>query len=173
MRGFLLGILFTLVALAFAAVFAVRSGRIEVAADQNPPYWERRIAGMALKGFLERNVPERANPVQPTEKNLAAGLRLYRDTCSGCHGRPGQKDHVFGRAFYPHAPQFPAHGTPMGESAIFWVTKHGIRRSGMPAWDGYLKDDEIWSIATFLSHIDHLPPAVEAVWKEPVRPPAK
>ncbi len=173
MRGFLLGVVFTLIALGLAAGSAVRSGRLGVAADETPPIWERTIAGMALKASLERSVPRLANPVPPTEKTLTAGLRLYRNTCSGCHGVPGQKDNVFGRAFYPRAPQFPGRSNPMSESQIFWVTKHGIRRSGMPAWGGYLKDDDIWTITAFLARIDHLPQAVEAAWKEPIPPAAK
>jgi mono/diheme cytochrome c family protein len=43
---------------------------------------------------------------------------------------------------------------------MFWVVKHGVRYTGMAAWDGLLSDDETWKVVTFLSHLEHLPPRV-------------
>jgi mono/diheme cytochrome c family protein len=40
--------------------------------------------------------------------------------------------------------------------------KHGVRYTGMAAWDGLLSDDEIWKVVTFLSNSEQLPPRVAA-----------
>jgi mono/diheme cytochrome c family protein len=46
--------------------------------------------------------------------------------------------------------------------------KHGIRWTGMPSWKWTLTDQQIWSLALFLKHMDKLPPAAEqgkrSVW---------
>jgi mono/diheme cytochrome c family protein len=35
----------------------------------------------------------------------------------------------------------------------------------MPAWRGTLNDEQIWTLALFLKHMDQLPPAAEQAWK--------
>ena len=45
---------------------------------------------------------------------------------------------------------------------MFVGIKHGIRYSGMGAWNGMMSDEEIWKVATFLEHIGSLPPEVQA-----------
>jgi mono/diheme cytochrome c family protein len=36
----------------------------------------------------------------------------------------------------------------------------------MPSWAGTLSDQQIWSLALFLKHMDKLPPAAQAAWKQ-------
>jgi mono/diheme cytochrome c family protein len=45
---------------------------------------------------------------------------------------------------------------------LFWIVKHGVRYSGMAAWDGEIHDEKIWQVVTFLSRLRNLPPDVEA-----------
>ncbi len=51
------------------------------------------------------------------------------------------------------------------EAYIYFKTKHGIRFTGMPAFKGMLKDDEIWQVTLFLKHMDKLPASVDSSWK--------
>src|SRR3954451_23818481 len=48
---------------------------------------------------------------------------------------------------------------------LFWVTKHGVRMTGMPAWDGIMSDEEIWSVIAFIKNSNTLPPEVAAAWQ--------
>ena len=34
---------------------------------------------------------------------------------------------------------------------LYWVTKHGIKMSGMPAWEYHLRDEEIWAVVAFVT----------------------
>ena len=47
----------------------------------------------------------------------------------------------------------------------FVVVKHGIRYTGMGAWQGLMPDDDMWRVALFLNRVESLPPAVEAAWR--------
>jgi len=51
------------------------------------------------------------------------------------------------------------------EGFSFWKIKHGIRWTGMPSWKATLTDQQIWSLALFLKHMDKLPPAAEKAWQ--------
>jgi mono/diheme cytochrome c family protein len=53
----------------------------------------------------------------------------------------------------------------MPEEQNFYIIQHGIRLSGMPAWHSTMKDEEMWQVTTFLSHMDKLPPQVAEQWK--------
>jgi mono/diheme cytochrome c family protein len=55
---------------------------------------------------------------------------------------------------------------PYTEAQLFWVIKHGIRNTGMPAWGGMLSDDEVWQLVSLLKNSQDLPPSVEAHWNE-------
>src|SRR5262249_26286880 len=69
--------------------------------------------------------------------------------------------------FYPPLPKFVDDApTDMTEAQDFYIVKHGIRFSGMPAWGTKLSDDEIWKLSGFLKHLDSLPPGVDQEWKK-------
>jgi hypothetical protein len=36
----------------------------------------------------------------------------------------------------------------------------------MPSWGSTLTDQQMWTLALFLKHIDKLPPAVEQEWQK-------
>jgi hypothetical protein len=56
----------------------------------------------------------------------------------------------------------------MPENENYWIIRHGIKMTGMPAWDKVLSDTDIWKVITFLrkmGDLDKLPPAAQAEWK--------
>jgi mono/diheme cytochrome c family protein len=97
-----------------------------------------------------------------SDETLIAGGKLYLNDCVGCHGEPGQPPSQLGGTFYPPAPQFPGVGTKYSESEVFWIAKHGIRRTGMSAQASSYKDPELWALAAFISRVPNLPPSVLA-----------
>jgi thiosulfate dehydrogenase len=46
------------------------------------------------------------------------------------------------------------------------VIKQGIHWTGMPSWKGSLTDEQIWTLALLLKHMDQLPPGAERVWQQ-------
>jgi len=59
---------------------------------------------------------------------------------------------------YPPAPQFPKEPTDMEEFANFYVIKHGVRWTGMPAWSGELSDQQIWTLVMYLNEMKNPSP---------------
>jgi mono/diheme cytochrome c family protein len=115
----------------------------------------------AVHASVRREAPEQANPYAPTDENLIAGGKIYLDGCAGCHGTPGQP-YKYHQALFPGAPELPAVGTEYSEAQIFWVAKHGVRRTGMFANGSWNSDEQLWKAAAFLKRIRSLPPTVTA-----------
>lgn len=163
MKNFVLGILFTLVAL-FAGIYAcLQMGYVNFAADRQPSSVERHLAMAAVDASTGRRAPRQKNPVPPTEQNLAAGAKLYLDHCAGCHGLPSKPESQFARSFNPPAPGFFKDTPDMPENQNFCIIQHGVRWTGMPAWGGTLNEAQIWQTVTFLSNVEKLPPAARNV----------
>jgi cytochrome c553 len=39
---------------------------------------------------------------------------------------------------------------------LFWIVKHGIKYTGMPAWVAQQRDDEVWAVVAFLKRLPRL-----------------
>lgn len=169
MGKFLLGILFTLIVGAAAVYAVVSTGTIPVGARSGPLPGERWAARTDQRAVFEREAPKGANPVQPTDANLIAGIQLYGQHCAVCHGtaKGAAAASPIAKGEYPAPPQLASDGVEDDpEGWTFWKIQNGIRWSGMPAWAGTLNDQQIWTITLFLKHMDKLPPAAQQVWQE-------
>ena len=86
-KGFLLGIVATIVVAAACVWAVVQLGFIPAAAAGARPVWlENWVAGGSLQATLARESPKGHNPVPLTEDNLIAGIKLYALNCAICHG---------------------------------------------------------------------------------------
>ena len=162
--AFLAGLL--LPALAFLLLGA--AGLFPVAATDVPSRLEARVAGLFVRRALAREAAKVAVPAAPQEDaSLLAGLRTFRRNCAGCHGKYGARSRWGTTSFYPRVPQFADEGSALGPAEMFVAVKHGIRGTGMAAWEANLSDEEIWTVVWFLQRMRALPPAVEQAWKAP------
>jgi thiosulfate dehydrogenase len=165
LRGFILGIVITLLALAGGVFAASHFGLYPIGADHPPSALERSLAGRAMDVYADKHKPEGPNPVAITPANLAEGARAYEAHCALCHGGAKAKISPMRDKFNPPAPQLVNRIPHDPETWIFWVTKHGVRMTGMPTWDGILSDDQMWKIVAFIKRSNKLPPEALTVWK--------
>ena len=165
MSRFLIGFVTAIVMVLLALVCYVRFGFIDPRADAQMGALEMKIAMPALDASVDRRAPSVQNPIQATDDNLMAGMKIYQSACAGCHGDVVHTHTAFGDSFYPRAPQFAEDAPDMPENQNFYIIQHGVRLSGMPAWKTSLKETEMWQVTTFLSHMEKLPPAVQDAWK--------
>jgi len=163
--GFVMGWLL----LAGALFLAAMGGFLPVAATDAPLPLEKEFAGMAVGSAAARRAPKTI-PIQPTEANLAAGARLYRDHCALCHGLPGRSDSPVAAGLSPPPPRLLEKGgmvTDDPPTVTFWKASNGIRLTGMPAFQASLSSDELWQVSLFLANADRLPPSA----KQALAPP--
>ena len=69
------------------------------------------------------------------------GAGEYAEMCSGCHLAPGMKRTEISQGLYPRAPEL-RRKTDLTPAEQFWIVKHGVKMTGMPAW-GVTHDDEL------------------------------
>jgi thiosulfate dehydrogenase len=168
-RGFVLGMLFSIVAAAVAGYLIVTNGAVPANGDAKPFPLEEWAARTALHATLAREAPQASNPVALTDANLISGIGLYAKNCAICHGSAKGATSItpLARGLSIRPPQLATDGVeddPEGYS--FWKIKHGIRWTAMPAWHDTLSDQQIWTLALFLKHMDILPPAPEQAWQQ-------
>jgi len=82
------------------------------------------------------------NPMANNRDALAAGRKLYDQTCQTCHGGEGRGD----RGPALSTGKFP-HGSDDGD--IFRNIRNGIAGSGMPAFS-ILTADQIWQVVSYI-----------------------
>jgi len=144
-----------LVASAFAFVYG---GIFNVAADA--PH--SALTYTIMETIRSRSIAARSKDLQPPglddARLIAKGAEHYAAMCVGCHLAPDKKDSEIRAGLYPQPPDLtkPLRASPAEE---FWVIKHGIKMSGMPAWGMTHDDPSIWGLVAFLQKLPELTPA--------------
>ena len=164
MKGFVLGIVVTLVALAGGAYLFVKTGGIPMDTTAPPLPLEKTVAGMALQASMG-HAADQKNPLPFNDETMLAAARKYKQNCAVCHGVPGQPPTAIAKGMFPDPPQlFDKNGmiTEDPEGETFWKVTHGIRLSGMPGFQSALSDTERWQLTTLVAHADKLSPTVMA-----------
>ncbi len=169
LKSILLGVVLTLVLALIGAYVLVQSGLIPANADAQPGWLETWMARTSLDATLRRDAPKDQNPMALTDQNLLDGVHLFAQNCAVCHGsaKGVASASPIAKGLYPKPPQLATDGVeddPEGYS--FWKIKHGIRLTGMPSFGYSLSDQQIWTLALFLKHMDKLPPAVQQAWQQ-------
>lgn len=112
---------------------------------------------------IERRTAELEVPDLTDPEMIEAGALAYDESCSGCHGRPGRDP---SDSFDPQPPAL-TRGQP-DPAEVFWVTRHGIKMSAMPArGEDRMSDEVIWTIAAFLQTASSL---TEGEYREMIEP---
>lgn len=140
---------------ALLAVGYVWSGLYDVGADDA----HTRPVHAVLEVLRDRSIDARAGRLQvPANLNDPARMRQgagnYDAMCTGCHLRPGMTATELSRGLNPAPPDLTkVHVDP---ARAFWVIKHGIKATGMPAWGGSMEDDYIWGMVALLQQLPEL-----------------
>ncbi len=135
-------------AMAALAAFAW-SGVYDIGADD--PHSKPVLGLLAL--VRDRSVGAQAASIAvpadlASEARIRQGAGNYDAMCSTCHLAPGLGDSELNRGLYPAPPRLDK--MKVEPAQAFWVVKHGIKASGMPAWGKSMGDEYIWNMVAFL-----------------------
>lgn len=162
MKQFLLGVASAIGFAAVAGYGLIQSGSIDFAADS--------AHSPAIAKFIEwareRSVTKRANGIVPpadlaSDERIRRGAGNYEAMCVGCHLSPGVEDSEIRKGLYPRPPNLSLLDSAKQETGAdarrFWIIKHGIKGSGMPAWvNGGMDDEALWDLAAFIKVLPRL-----------------
>lgn len=165
-------VLLLLVIGVLGALGFIYSGLYEIGADDahtKPVY-------LALETLRERSIAARTKDIQipslEESQMLLSGGADYNDMCAGCHLKPGKSESDLSTGLYPKPPNLamPAemHGEGTEEHSHgdakasagrqFWIIKHGLKMTAMPAWGATHDDQRIWAMVAFLQKLPSLTP---------------
>jgi cytochrome c553 len=78
------------------------------------------------------------------------GAGYYEIGCRSCHGSPGLTPPRIAARMLPLPPALGPRIRESNPKKLFYVVKHGMKFTGMPAWPSTQRDDEVWAMVAFL-----------------------
>jgi cytochrome c553 len=84
------------------------------------------------------------------------GATHYEIGCRPCHGSPELREPRIAQQMTPRPPYLPPRVPTWTPDELFYIVKHGIKFTGMPAWPAQQRDDEVWAMVAFLLRFPEL-----------------
>lgn len=156
--GAVAGAIGVLVVLVVGGLAYMYSGAYDIAAtDPHEP-----VLAWALETTMEQSVEEHADaapePIEVDSALLVHGFEHFDAMCVVCHGAPGVERGEYGKGLTPEPPELSEVVDQWSTRELFWIVKHGIKMSGMPAFGPTHTDEEIWAIVAAVRRLDTLTP---------------
>ena len=96
-------------------------------------------------------VPDLSDPAL-----VLKGAGHYETGCLPCHGAPGRDQSLIVKQMTPRPPVLPPRVDHWQARELFWIVRHGIKFTAMPAWPALKRDDEVWAIVAFLQQLPQM-----------------
>lgn len=143
----------------FGGLFVMISGVVPIKASSG--HWP--ITAALLDFAKRRSVNTHTLTVTPPplddQRMVLRGAAHYDFACEPCHGSPAVQQPRIAASMTPKPPDLRAAVLSMAPEELFYIVKHGIKFTGMPAWPTERRDDEVWAVVAFLRQLPKLTPA--------------
>lgn len=139
--------------LVVGGLVVIYAGLYDVAATA--PHWPltTQVFETARRRSIERHAAGIRPPDGPaTDATVLAGVDHFAAHCAVCHGAPGVPKGDIAEGLHPAPPDLKEAAQRYTSAELFWILKHGIKMSGMPAWNDHT-DDELWATVAFLARL--------------------
>lgn len=153
-----IAVLLALALAAGSATLFVYSGIYNISAtDQHT-----KPVFQLLEYAMRRSVTLRADSIAVPDltdgQRIRSGADHYRAHCLQCHGAPGVAPDALAFGMTPAPVNLVSTAREWPATHIYWVVRHGIKMSGMPAWEYQLSEQDIWDIVAFVEMMPTLSP---------------
>jgi cytochrome c553 len=150
MKRWLLRIAMAVLALGLGGFLIAASGIIPITASSG--HWQ--ITAWLLHFSMLRSIATYSAAIEPPPleepRLVLQGAGHYETGCRWCHGSPAQRNPRIPQAMTPFPPYLPPLLTEWDAEDLFYIVKHGVKFTGMPAWPTQQRDDEVWAMVAFL-----------------------
>ena len=131
----------------------VYSGVYDIAASS--PHWP--LTNWLIATVRDRSIEAHARgivvpPGLDDPAKILMGADHFAAHCAVCHGAPGVPKGDIAQGLYPAPPNLAHPGMDHDPAELFWVLKHGVKLTGMPAWSDH-SDEELWATVAFLRQL--------------------
>jgi cytochrome c553 len=143
-------------AIGIAGVLVVVSGVVPIKASSG--HWA--ITAWMLEFAMRRSVATHTLGMDAPSLDepwlVLKGAGHYESACRPCHGSPDIEHPVIARAMTPAPPFLPPDLASWQPEELFYIVKHGVKFTGMPAWPTLERDDEVRAMVAFLLALEKL-----------------
>lgn len=164
LAGVALGVLCTLVVLGLIGLGVVLTGAYDVAATSGHTAFGRWALSTTMDHSVQRQAKGLTPPAPFTAADVTGGAGHYKSMCQGCHGGPGAQPEEWVKGMLPQPPDLKQAAEDMSAGEIFWILKHGIKMSGMPAIGAVHDDADLWKITAFVKALPKTSAAAYAAY---------
>jgi mono/diheme cytochrome c family protein len=151
MRSLVVSVVLVIAFAVLSGLAFIYSGVFDVAAASEPHWLVTRwvLETARLRSIQTHAAHITAPPGLDAQAQVLTGTAHFAAHCALCHGAPGVPKADLAKGLNPPPPDLAdaAHRYSPGE--LFWILRHGIRMTGMPAWPDH-SDEELWAIVAFL-----------------------
>jgi mono/diheme cytochrome c family protein len=131
----------------------ITTGAYDVAATA--PHWP--ITRWVIETARIRSIKAHAAAIQvppgfDDPANIPMGVEHFAAHCAVCHGAPGVPRGDIAKGLYPPPPDLAKTVKLYSDGELFWILKHGIKMTGMPAWSDH-GDAELWATVAFIKKL--------------------
>lgn len=144
------------VAGALAGALVAWSGVINVGASTG--HW--KITEWLLHWSMRQSVETHSLGIEPPPLDDDAlarrGAGHYAASCAPCHGAPGLPRSPVTSGMTPEPPPLVEKVPEWQAEELFWIVRHGVKFTGMPAWPSLARQDEIWAMVAFLRRLPEM-----------------
>ncbi len=152
-------VLLTIAGIIILGLIYIYGGFYNVSAMEKEGGISRWVLNTARKHSIDSRVKDINVPDLNNQAMINEGLSHYKEMCDDCHGAPGEPESEIAKCLNPDAPDLVKWGNQIPPEQIFWVTKNGIRMTGMPAWGKTHSDEKIWAIVAAVRKLNQVTPA--------------
>lgn len=151
-------VIFVLLGFGIAGLLFAWSGVMQISASSG--HW--RVTDWFLHWVMRNSVRTYAFVQAPEEirddDGMVSAAGHYRQACQVCHGGPGVRPSPVMQRATPPAPDLAHTAGEWRDRELFWIIRHGIKYTGMPAWAASDRPDEVRRMVTFVRRLPEMTP---------------
>jgi mono/diheme cytochrome c family protein len=141
---------------AFSAMGFVYLGLYNISATDQHTSPVYKLLEYAMRKSVQFRTGSIDVPDLSDRQRISSGMAHYRSHCVQCHGAPGVAPEPFSFGLLPAPANMVAAAREWEPAELYWIIRHGIKMSGMPAWEYRFSDNEIWDVVAFVKHMPRL-----------------
>jgi cytochrome c553 len=149
-RFLLYGAASTLAVIPVLLLLFAWSGIYNVAASAGHWRITTAILDLAKSSSIRTHSLGIRSPSLEDKHLIRLGAGHFAVTCAGCHGAPGDPVKPVPNSMLPAPPDLSRAASEWKPREIYWIVRHGLKYTGMPAWAAQQRGDEVWPIIAFL-----------------------
>jgi mono/diheme cytochrome c family protein len=156
MRTIAASLLIAVALLALGAGVTIYAGVYDVAATE--PHWPATswiLETARIRSIKAHAAGIAAPPSFNDPAKIPIGVGHFAAHCAVCHGAPGVPRGDIARGLSPPPSDLAVAAKSYSAGELFWILKHGIKMTGMPAWSDH-SDEQLWATVAFVQKLPGL-----------------